>query len=299
MNFLKKIFSKFIIKQYIVKEENLIAIGKLLSNQVIQKESYNNLFELEFKIFSQWGDDGIIQWLINNILFENKIFIEFGVSDYIESNTRFLLFNNNWKGIIFDGSSTNITNIKNSDYFWKFNLQAEHAFIDSDNINDIISKYNLPSEIGLLHIDIDGNDYWVLKNLKNIKPVILILEYNSVFGYERAITVPYDKTFNRTEKHHSNLYFGASLLALYNLANELGYSFIGCTSAGNNAFFVRNDKINNKIKILSVKEGFIESNSRESRDINGVLNYLSGEDRYNNIKGMPIYNTITNMIEEL
>ncbi len=86
---------------------------------------------------------------------------------------------------------------------------------------------------------------------------------------------------------------------MYNLANELGYKFIGCTSAGNNAFFMRNDKINNKIKILSVKEGFVESKFRESRDNNGALNYLSGEDRYKNIKGMPIYNTITNMIEEL
>jgi hypothetical protein len=58
----------------------------------------------EFRVFSQWGEDGIIQYLISRIKISHKIFVEFGVENYAESNTRFLLINNNWSGLIIDGS---------------------------------------------------------------------------------------------------------------------------------------------------------------------------------------------------
>ena len=94
----------------------------------------------------------------------------------------------------------------------------------------------------MLHIYLDGNDYWIWKEINVVTPVIAILEYNSVFGVDRAITISDDRKFIRTKAHHSNLYFSASLRALYVLAKEKGYSFVGCNSARNNAYFVRNDK---------------------------------------------------------
>ena len=88
----------------IYQEEQKLLLGKLLIENKLKRHPPSNLTECEFKIFSQWGEDGIIQWLVNNLEIEHKSFIEFGVEDYRESNTRFLMMNDNWSGFIMDSS---------------------------------------------------------------------------------------------------------------------------------------------------------------------------------------------------
>lgn len=272
--------------------------GRIWSQLLFQKNNIQSLHETEFKVFSQWGDDGIIQYLINYLDIEEKIFVEFGVEDYLESNTRFLLINNNWNGLVMDGSEANISKIKKNELYWKHDLIAKSAFITAENINELIEEEGIKGSIGLLHIDIDGNDYWIWKALKVVDPIIMIVEYNSVFGCERAITIPYKSSFTRTEAHHSNLYAGSSILALCDLANEKGYSFIGCNSAGNNAYFIKNGYLKD-LKPLIAEEGYVLSKFRESRDKRGNLNYLSGEVRLKSIKELPVYNTRSKNIEKL
>lgn len=280
-----------------IEKQNLL-LGKLLVKEFANAKR-DSLMSYEFSIFSQWGDDGIIQHLINTIDIPNPTFIEFGVSDYLESNTRFLLMNDNWTGLIMDSSKKHINFIKNSSLYWKYHLSARTAFIQAENINSLIEAAGLKGEIGLLHIDIDGNDYWVWKALDAVTPVITIIEYNSIFGRKRPITIPYEKSFQRNIAHSSNLYYGASLLALTHLAFQKGYTFIGCNSAGNNAYFVRNDKLNHNIKALSVEQGYVPSKYRESRDRHGNLTYLQGRDRLAAIKGMPVFNVKTEKMEKL
>lgn len=272
-------------------------LGQLLSKTVL-KNQIKTIQDAEFQIFSQWGDDGIIQFLINQIDISNDIFVEFGVENYLESNTRFLLMNNNWSGLIIDGSKKNVEYIKNDEIYWKYDLVAKSAFVTAENINKLIEENGFAGSIGLLHIDIDGNDYWIWKAINVIDPDIIIIEYNSVFGFERAITVPYDPSFNRTQKHYSNLYAGASLLALCDLADEKDYFFIGTNKAGNNAYFIKKEKINN-IKSLTAKEGYTLSKFRESRNSKGKLNYLRGSERIKEIKGLMVFNTRTNKMEKL
>jgi len=280
-------------------EQQLLTLGRLLSEAIKSKKCITSLSEVEFKVFPQWGDDGIIQWLVNNLEFPNKTFVEFGVENYRESNTRFLMMNNNWSGLVMDGSASNVAQIVHSEYFWKHELSAKAVFIDKDNINGLLSSSRLDSEIGILHIDLDGNDYWIWKEMNTLSPIVVILEYNSVFGIDRAITVPYDKAFFRTKAHSSNLYFGASLRALYQLCSTKGYAFLGCNSAGNNAYFVRRDKLNDTILETTLENGYVLSKFRESRDPHGALTYLTGCDRLEAIRGMPVYNVDSNRIERL
>jgi len=258
----------------------------------------NNIQLAEFKVFSQWKDDGIIQFLVDYLTPDNKTFIEFGVENYTESNTRFLLMNNNWTGLILDGTEGNIKDVQQQEIYWQYNLTAATAFITAENINDLIEQHGFSGETGLLHIDIDGNDYWVWKAISVISPIIVIVEYNSVFGEKNSWTIPYKPDFNRTDAHYSNLYFGSSLLSLYDLAKEKGYTFIGSNSNGNNAYFIRNDKMQG-LKPTTVKEGYVRSQFRESRDRNGNLNYLSGEYRLKEINGMEVYNTRTKNLEKI
>ena len=92
-----------------------LTLGKLLVKRNKSKK-IEKIEDIEFKIFSQFGDDGIIQFLIDKleIDYEYQNFIEFGVEDYSEANTKFLLLNNNWSGLIIDSSNENIENIKNN-----------------------------------------------------------------------------------------------------------------------------------------------------------------------------------------
>jgi hypothetical protein len=280
-------------------EEQKLLVAKLLVERIKEKKSIESLKDVEFSVFSQWGDDGIIQWLINNVSIPHRTFVEFGVGDYKESNTRFLMVNDNWSGFVMDKSKKNIADMRESDFFWKHNLSAEAVFVDCDNINTILGALPFDREIGLLHIDVDGNDYWLWKALAVVTPIIVIMEYNPIFAIDRAITIPYERTFDRTEAHYSNLYFGASVKALCHLAEAKGYAFLGCNSAGNNAYFVRKDRVSENVREVSLEEGFVDSKARESRDRKGRLTLLSGADRLGAIKGMPVHNVLNEQTEVL
>lgn len=303
---LKKIISELDhLKQEIcvIKQEDAsqrILSGNILSK--LNKAAYDRIIDniqlAEFKVFSQWGDDGIIQFLVDYLDIESKTFIEFGVQDYTEANTRFLLMNNNWTGLIMDGSPDYMNTAKQNDIYWQYQLTALPVFITTENINSLISQNGFNGELGLLHIDIDGNDYWVWKQIDIISPVIVIVEYNSVFGPDKAWTVPYKADFYRSYAHHSNLYFGASLLSLCDLAEEKGYNFIGSNSHGNNAYFVRKDKMKN-LRPVDPKTGYVLSKFRESRDVEGNLTYISSGDRLKAIAGMEVYNTRTDQLEKI
>ena len=263
------------------------SVGRI-ENRQIDGFAKNSISENEFRAFSQWGEDGIIQYLIRNINISRKIFIEFGVQNYTESNTRFLLINNNWSGLVIDGGSDYITYIKNDPIYWQYNLKAVNSFITRDNINQIFLDNGIQGEIGLLSVDIDGNDYWVWEAINSVNPAIVVSEYNFRFGATRAVTVPYDAGFVRTKAHHSNIYYGSSLKALCILANKKGYSFVGCNSTGNNAFFVRNDLKIDSLKELTSEEGYVTAQFRESRDEFGNLLYLSLEEEQKLLNSLPL-----------
>jgi hypothetical protein len=264
-----------------------LSLGRIEFRQ-IKKPSVSSIQESEFQVFSQWGEDGIIQYLIHKVPIETKIFVEFGVENYTESNTRFLLQNNNWSGLVIDASQENINYIKRDPIYWRHNLKAEYAFIDRENINQLISSNGISGDIALLSVDIDGNDYWVWEAINCINPRIVICEYNSLFGSQAKVTIPYDKNFYRKKAHYSNLYYGASISALSFLANRKGYSLVGSNSAGNNVFFVRKDFLGD-LHTYNPEEAYVVAQFRESRDIHGNLIFLDSKDQFEEIKNLLVY----------
>lgn len=273
--------------------ETRLLLGTMLAKNIGVAKSIK---EAEFKVFSQFGDDGIIQYLLNKINISVDKFVEFGVENYEESNTRFLLMHDNWQGLVIDGSKSNITYIKNDPIYWRYDLTAVDAFITVENINHILANNGFGEKIGILSIDIDGNDYWVWQAVSDCHADIVIIEYNSMFGCERSITVPYKSDFSCKTAHYSGLYFGASLPALCDLGNYKGYSFIGCNQAGNNAYFVKNDLMGG-LQSLSSKEGFTKSRFRQARNPSGKLTFASHEERLRELTGLPVINTRTGLPE--
>lgn len=270
-----------------------VLAGRALCLQLADKTVIDRLADVEFSVFSEFGDDGIIQWLLHRLGPLERFFVEFGVENYQESNTRFLLMNNNWQGLVMDGSDRHMAFVRQTHYYPRHTLVAQHAFITAENIVALLEQHEVPKRPGVFHIDLDGNDYWVWKALDAYRPTLMVVEYNAVFGESRAITVPYDPAFQRTRAHPSNLYFGASLAALRHLAEQRGYVFVGCNGAGNNAYFIDEDAMTPELARVAERARFINSHFRESRDADGRHSLLGGQARLEAIRGCAVVDVVS------
>jgi hypothetical protein len=253
------------------------------------------LARVEFRVFSQFGDDGIIQYIVSRLdlpLAERR-FVEFGVENYREANTRFLLLNDNWSGLVIDGSENYISSIRSEPIYWRHDLTAVSRFVTRDNISSILETAGFSGRIGLLSIDVDGNDYWIWEALTTLDPVVVIVEYNGIFGSREAVTIPYQADFVRQNAHYSYLYWGTSLQALSHLAARKGYVWIGCNSAGNNAYFVRSEYANN-FYLPSLPQDFVAAKFREGRDQEGKLAYIGQKEGFELIKDLPVWDVAEN-----
>jgi hypothetical protein len=284
-------YRKFYQRLHYETQKGLINQGKLLALANASRP-INELEEAEFQVFSQRGEDGILQYIISKVPIPNRIFVEFGVEDYTESNTRFLLMNNHWSGLVIDGDKDNIRFIKSDFIYWKYDITAVHSFITTHNINGLISDFTNCSDIGLLSVDVDGNDYWIWEAITAIQPRIVVCEYNSALGPTAPLSIPYRADFYRTSAHFSNLYFGAGLGAFCHLAEKKGYDFIGVAGAGVNAFFVRKD-LSSPFRKQRPEEAFRESANRDSRDSRGRNTFLRHPERLPVIRELPLVDVVT------
>lgn len=249
-------------------EQVIEALGRIEARQLEGRPG--PLDRHEFRVHSHAGEDGIVQYLIHNVRISNPTFVEFGVEDYREANTRFLLQNDRWVGLVMDGNPENIARIQADPIYWNSPLTAIAAFITRENVNQILADAGLAGEIGLLSIDVDGNDYWIFDAITAVSPAIAIVEYNHRFGPSRSVTIPYDPHFARRRSDASWLCAGASLAAIVSAAARKGLSFVGCNSFGNNAFFVRTDLMSSGLTACDIENGYVAGRFRESMIVDGV-----------------------------
>lgn len=280
-----RIFRKF-LKTDCRLDEIQLNQGRILTG--MQTPDVNiPLWKREFKVFSQWGEDGIIQYLVNNLEITERTFIEFGVEDFSESNCRFLMMKDLWQGFVIDGSSDNISQLRSSYYYWQYRLSSKAAFVTRENISQLLDDSGFDKSLGLLSVDIDGVDYHVLEAaLHDWKPAILIVEYNDAFGWQRPVSVPYDSAFVRRQKHFSNQYWGANLPAFCHLTGQYGYALVGTNSVGSNAFFVRRELLNDAVPEVKLVSCAREATFRDSRNEAGRLTFLAGASRSHAIANM-------------
>lgn len=193
-------------------------------------EDYQTIYlsSHEKKVFSQSGEDGILEKIFELLNIDTGYYVEFGVEDGNECNTRFLREVYGWQGLMMDGGN----------FRPEINLQCE--FITAENINDLFQKYQVPDEFELLSIDVDFNDFYIWNALDSrYHPKVVVIEYNASHSPLEDKVVQYNPlaVWDKTN------YFGASILALYNLGRKKGYSLVYAEKRGVNLFFIRNDLI--------------------------------------------------------
>ena len=245
-------------------------LGQVLA-RLQQPDRPSGLGDLEFRIFSQYGEDGIINYLSGLVSAEERSFVEIGVEDYTEANTRFLLTHRLWRGTIIDASGAHVRTVEDTGLRWKYGVEPLVSFVEPDNLETSLDAADVPDTIGLLSIDIDGMDYWVLESMHR-RARIIVVEYNSLFGPHATVSLPYIRSFDRRSHHYSTLYFGASLGAFDFLLRPRGYRLIGCTTAGNNAFFVHEEMVC-PLETLTPQQAFVDGIFRQARDVSGRLTY--------------------------
>lgn len=260
--------------------------------------SFIHLWDSEVKVFSQWGEDGILDYLCECLDLSKPRILEIGAGNFTECNSRFLVENRSASAYAVDGRNDLIFTISRSPLIWKSHLFGLQAWVTPENIEEIIS--NAQRELGALDIfsiDLDGNDYWILEKANIESFQILVVEYNPLFGHTKSVTVPRNDFFERGKEHFSSLYYGASLKSFKSLLSKRGFEFIGTNRVGNNAFFV-NHKFAAKVPIRSQEDLSIYTDwrVRESRSIDGSLSLLSGFDRIKEIKNLPLIDLDTGLL---
>tara|TARA_Y100000591_G_scaffold332923_1_gene372352 strand:+ start:3944 stop:4882 length:939 start_codon:yes stop_codon:yes gene_type:complete len=278
-------------------------IGKdILINKRNDYLNFKSINEAEEKIFSQNGEDGIIDYILEVINIKDPKFVEIGVEDYIESNTRLLYHIRNSQGLIVD-QSIDINKLSKNLELWKGRLKVLKKSVTPKNINEIINYENFNKDLDLFSIDIDGLDFWVIKELPTNFAKICIAEYNPLFGSEHEVTVPNIENFDRTNYHHSNLCWGVSLKGLINLMDEKNFVFLGTNNLKNNAFFVNKDFEQLFKKVISEKniglKNFTNHKFQESRDRNGNLTYLSRKEQLKEIEDCYVINIKNSLTEKV
>jgi hypothetical protein len=179
-----------------------------------------------------------------------KLFVEFGFGGW-EFNCAPIA--KEWEGLLLDGDPYNI---RIANIILPKRVKAKQLWITLETLSTV-RDFVGSRDLGILSVDVDGNDYWFLEALIDLRPSIIIAEYNSSFGL-RPVTVPYDPQFDYVEKHPSRYYHGASLTALAHLAQAHGYSLIDVTSNGVNAFFVRSDLLGKDDIPLKAEQAYRE-----------------------------------------
>ncbi len=189
----------------------------------------------ETNVFSQFGEDGVIQELLRRIqglVPLSHQAIEFGASDGINcSNTRSLLLHSAFHVVYIESNKKLFKQLLENTR--GLNVTNILTFINSTNLNtleDVLESHNLAKiEFDLLSIDIDGNDYWILDSFTTFRPKIIVVEFNP--------TIPIDVSY--VQPRNSFVRHGSSALALMHLGNQKGYSAVHATSC--NLFLLRDD----------------------------------------------------------
>ena len=251
----------FVKKNFLTLYKVIIIIGGCIKffNKINRKKKYtkfssnlDKINDFEYQITSQNNEDGIINYIFDKLKINKLNFIEIGF-DYYQNNSLGILNKCN-KGLFIDGDTKKVIILRAvlKLFYPKTEITVQNALVNIDNINKIKEQnFNDQEEIDFLSIDVDGIDYYLLKEI-NFKPKLICIEYNFWFGKDLSCAVPYKKNYALDSLSN---YVGASLKALTELANSKGYHLIAIDSACINAFFIRDD-LKHNFEILNLEKSF-------------------------------------------
>ena len=216
-----------------------IALGKGGTMMQARSIDLTNPETWEFSGFSQNGEDGILDVLRKQLKTSNRYFIEIGAADGMQNNSSWLVVAERFNGLMIDGDRRFTERARRVIATHSIGVECLNMFVTRENIREL-KAIALHSNPDVFSLDIDGVDYYIAKAIIDggFRPKIFVVEYNSVFGPDRSLTIPYQDDFSYTSAHPTHLYYGVSVAAWRKFFESQGYKFVTVDSKGVNAFFV-------------------------------------------------------------
>lgn len=235
---LKKIFNYYLLDFHAWQRIN-IAVARGGAMMASRKVDLTQPATWEFCGFSQNGEDGVLEVLRSQLASPNRSFVEIGSGDGQENNTSWLAVMEKQNGIMIEGNSWLAGRANRTVIPMCIGVECLNTFVEADNIQTLKARMLHPNP-DVFSLDIDGNDYYIAKAVldQGIRPKIFVVEYNSVFGPEKCITIRYQQGFIYTSADSSNLYYGVSLAGWKKFFQQNDYQFVTVERCGVNAFFV-------------------------------------------------------------
>lgn len=223
-----------------------------------------------WSVYSQWEEDAILLHLFGILGMTNRRCVELCAGDAMECNTTSLILRHGFTGLLCDGGEANVRGARR--FFAR--CRATRAapptvvcrWLTAENVNAVVGGAGLHGPVDLLSIDVDGIDYWLWKALEVVRPRVVVIEMNHLWGAERSVTVPYDPDFTPVFTRHGSDYAGASLPALVGLARSRGYRLVTTNAIATNAFFALDDLCDPWLPKVDAAECFDHPRARFGRE---------------------------------
>ena len=275
----------------------LLGASSAINASKAARSTYRYLWDAEVRVFSQWGEDGILEYLFDLVGLHKPKIVEFGAGNFSECNSRFAAEYRNASVYAVDMREDLVQEVQSLDIYWRNSIYPVCDFItpDSAKMHQRLAEQKLGG-IDCISIDIDGNDYWVLQSLNLSNVQVVVCEYNPLYGANLACTIEKNDFFDRTKEHFSWLHYGMSLRAAIDLLGISDFVFVGSNRAGNNAFFIKKnyaDLLSFDLPDICQLRDFVDWRIRESRDEHGNLSYLTKEEAISIISDCKLVNIAT------
>ncbi|MBJ7329661.1 MAG: hypothetical protein JHC95_07185 [Solirubrobacteraceae bacterium] len=192
-----------------------------------------DLAAAERKVYSQNGEDGVLEAILAEVGAPGQWFVEFGTETGVEVNCR-LLAEQGWSGLFMEGDPAAAAALAET-YRSQPAVQTRQAIVTPEVLEALLDEAGVPAEPDVFVIDVDSIDWFVWEALRR-RPRVVVMEYNASLPLAGTFTQPREHTgWDGTD------YFGASLGAFEWLAARRGYRLVHTERCGVNAFFVRED----------------------------------------------------------
>jgi hypothetical protein len=193
-----------------------------------------DLSKYERSVYSQSGEDGVIEKIFDVIAPTHKYAVEFGASDGITNNNmRRLVLEEGWGGLQIEGNRKLVRKLEKS-YAEHPQVKTLRAWVYPGNIEILFEENGVPVDFDYLVIDIDSNDYYVWRAIQQFRPKVVQIEYNAAFPPPKLAVVD----FHPMNYWDATDYAGASIQSYYELGKRKGYELVYGNQAGVNLFFV-------------------------------------------------------------
>lgn len=254
-------------------------VGSLFPALSVLSERYrhrgSDLTPYEYRVFSQNGEDGVICEIVNRLGDDcPRTFCEFGAGAGASGNTVFLADVMAWSGLFIEPAADDFSALA-SKYQATPRVETLKSFVGPENIDALVSTTRFPRGLGVLSIDVDGNDYYVWEAMSAVRACVVVIEYNGALPLRKRLVQPLSP-----EPWRGTDYFGASLGAIVDLARRRGYFLAHTDLTGTNAFFVA-DEFRSRFDGLVAPERTVnyeligmrhpeDSSGRTYRDLDGI-----------------------------